>query len=63
MESVMVNGEWVKGGGKLVKVKWEDIISEYREAVKSVDSRGLAGRRRKRLIRNPCKRLDACLSD
>lgn len=43
VESVMVNGEWVKRAGKLVKVRWEDVVGRLRVAARNVE-----GRRRSR---------------
>lgn len=43
VENVMVNGEWVKKGGKLVKVRWEDVAGRLKEAIKSVEARRKKG--------------------
>lgn len=39
VESVLINGEWVKRDRKLVKVDWKEVVGPLKEAVKSVESR------------------------
>lgn len=43
VQSVLVNGEWVKRDGKLTKVRWEDVAEQFKDAVKSVESRRKKG--------------------